>query len=62
MGIEEIRKLGLAEEALQELTGGKDYIDLVRDQTVCPLCGLTETIWYCPSTGKHVCVDCHYVF
>lgn len=62
MGIDEIRKLGLSEEAVQELTGGNDYIKLERDSVPCPLCALTETIWYCPDTGKHVCVDCHYVW
>ena len=62
MTVEEIRALGLSEEAIQELTGGADKIEFVRDGMPCPLCGLTETIWYAPATGKHVCMDCHYVF
>jgi hypothetical protein len=62
MTVEEIRKLGLSEEAIQELTGGADKIELVRDAMPCPLCALTETVWFAPATGKHVCMDCHYVF
>jgi hypothetical protein len=62
MTVEEIRGLGLSEEAIQELTGGAEQIELVRDGMPCPLCGLTETIWFAPATGKHVCMDCHYVF
>ena len=60
MTVAEIRDLGLSEEAIRELTGGKYNIELVRDSVPCPLCGLIETIWYAPATGKHVCVDCHY--
>ena len=62
MTIDEIRALGLSEEAIQELTGGAESIELVRDSVPCPLCALTETIWYAPATGKHVCMACHYVF
>ena len=42
MTVEEIRGLGLSEEAIQELTGGAEQIELVRDGMPCPLCGLTE--------------------
>ena len=62
MTVAEIRELGLSEEAIRELTGGKYNIELVRDSVPCPLCGLIETIWYAPATGKHVGVDCHYVW
>lgn len=62
MTVAEIRALGLSEEAIQELTCGADAIELVRDGMPCPLCALTETIWYAPATGKHVCMDCHCVF
>ncbi len=62
MNIDDIRKLGLSEEALMELTGGADYIDLVRGSMLCPLCGMAETVWYAPKSGKYVCVDCHYVW
>ena len=62
MTIAEIRALGLMEEAVAELSGGDDKAEIVRASLVCPLCGMAETVWYCPATDKHVCVDCHYVW
>ena len=62
MTIAEIRALGLMEEAIVELSGGDDKAEIVRASLTFPLCGLAETVWYCPATGKHVCVDCHYVW
>lgn len=62
MTIAEIRALGLMEEAIAELSGGDDKAEIVRASLICPLCGMAETVWYCPATGKHVCVDCHYVW
>ena len=62
MTIAEIRELALMQEPIDKRSGGDDKAEIIRASLTCPLCGMAETVWYCPATGKHVCVDCHYVW